>query len=346
MKKKTLLIIACIVSLVMGFTGCSESTFAVVINDDLNVEITAENADEEMVGTVSTFTVSEGDGVLIEPNFEEGTVLVEFYPFDASEDMDADEEELMPTGKPEFEVEVTGTDPIECQFAAGDYMVNAEVLEKASGTAVISLIPAEENDPWTKVSSAAEAAKGAGNMEDFEVPEFPRRDTSLEKLAKLKATFKEDGKVTAGNSSGMNDAASGVILMDEDKAKELGVPILARVLSVGAVGLDPDYMGLGPIGASQKVLKKAGLTVDDIDLWEMNEAFAAQCLACQRELGIDIDKLNVNGGGISIGHPVGATGARLVVTLVHELARREQKYGVATLCAGGGMGVAVLVEMV
>ena len=171
MKKKTILIIACIVSLVMGFTGCSESTFAVVINDDLNVEITAENADEEMVGTVSTFTVSEGDGVLIEPNFEEGTVLVEFYPFDASEDMDADEEELMPTGKPEFEVEVTGTDPIECEFAAGDYMVNAEVLEKASGTAVISLIPAEENDPWTKVSSAAEAAKGAGNMEGFEVPQ-------------------------------------------------------------------------------------------------------------------------------------------------------------------------------
>ena len=222
-------------------------------------------------------------------------------------------------------------------------------------------ITREEMDAYALQShQRAVAAIDAGKFKEEIVPitihgrkgdtvcdtdEFPRRDTSLEKLGKLKATFKEDGKVTAGNSSGMNDAASGVILMDEDKAKELGIPIIARVLSVGAVGLDPDYMGLGPIGASQKVLSKAGLTVEDIDLWEMNEAFAAQCLACQRELGIDGDKLNVNGGGISIGHPVGATGARLVVTLVHELKRREQKYGIATLCAGGGMGVAVLVEM-
>ena len=223
-------------------------------------------------------------------------------------------------------------------------------------------ITREEMDAYALQShQRAVAAIDAGKFKDEIVPitikgrkgdtvcdtdEFPRRDTSLEKLGKLKATFKEDGKVTAGNSSGMNDAASGVILMDEDKAKELGVPIIARVLSVGAVGLDPDYMGLGPIGASRKVLEKAGLTVEDVDLWEMNEAFAALCLACQRDLGIDIDKLNVNGGGISIGHPVGATGARLVVTLVHELKRREQKYGIATLCAGGGMGVAVLVEMV
>ena len=223
-------------------------------------------------------------------------------------------------------------------------------------------ITREEMDAYALQShQRAVAAIDAGKFKDEIVPitikgkkgdtvcdtdEFPRRDTSLEKLGKLKPTFKEDGKVTAGNSSGMNDAASGVILMDEDKAKELGVPIIARVLSVGAVGLDPDYMGLGPIGASRKVLEKAGLTVEDIDLWEMNEAFAAQCLACQRDLGIDIEKLNVNGGGISIGHPVGATGARLVVTLVHELARRNQKYGIATLCAGGGMGVAVLVEMV
>ena len=223
-------------------------------------------------------------------------------------------------------------------------------------------ITREEMDAYAlQTHQRAVAAIDAGKFKDEIVPitikgrkgdtvcdtdEFPRRDTSLEKLGKLKATFKEDGKVTAGNSSGMNDAASGVILMDEDKAKELGVPIIARVLSVGAVGLDPDYMGLGPIGASRKVLEKAGLTVEDVDLWEMNEAFAAQCLACQRDLGIDIDKLNVNGGGISIGHPVGATGARLVVTLVHELKRREQKYGIATLCAGGGMGVAVLVEMV
>ena len=132
----------------------------------------------------------------------------------------------------------------------------------------------------------------------YDTDEYPRRDASLEKLAKLKATFKEDGKVTAGNASGMNDAASGVILMDEDKAREIGAPVIARVLSVAATGVDPAYMGIGPISASKKALAKAGLTVEDIDLWEINEAFAAQCIACQRELGIDMDKLNVNGGGI------------------------------------------------
>lgn len=170
MKKKTALIIACIVSLVFGFTGCGTSTFGMVVNDELNIEITAENADEDMTSSTGTFTVGEGDDVHIEPNFQEGEVLVEFYPV-AAEDVNADVEEMMPEGEPEFEVEVTGTEPIECGFAAGDYMVKATVLKKANGTAVISLITQEEKDPWTKVSSAAEAAKGAGNMEDFEVPQ-------------------------------------------------------------------------------------------------------------------------------------------------------------------------------
>ena len=179
--------------------------------------------------------------------------------------------------------------------------------------------------------------------------EGPRKDTSLEKLAKLKTTFlpeSEGGMVTAGNASGMNDAASGVILMEEEKAKELGLPILCRVKSVATTGVDPDYMGLGPISASQKALAKAGLTVEDIDVWEINEAFAAQCLACQQELGIDDDKLNVNGSGISLGHPVGATGARLVIAAMYELEQQNKKYGVATLCAGGGMGVAVVIERI
>lgn len=179
--------------------------------------------------------------------------------------------------------------------------------------------------------------------------EGPRKDTSLERLAKLKTTFlpeAEGGMVTAGNASGMNDASSGVILMEEEKAKELGLPIICRVKSVATTGVDPDYMGIGPISASQKALAKAGLTVEDIDIWEINEAFAAQCLACQKELGIDDDKLNVNGSGISLGHPVGATGARLVIAAMYELKRRNQKYGVASLCAGGGMGVAVVIEMV
>ena len=179
--------------------------------------------------------------------------------------------------------------------------------------------------------------------------EGPRKDTSLEKLAKLKTTFlpeSEGGMVTAGNASGMNDAASGVILMEEEKAKELGLPILCRVKSVATTGVDPDYMGIGPISASQKALAKAGLTVEDIDVWEINEAFAAQCLACQQELGIDDDKLNANGSGISLGHPVGATGARLVIAAMYELEQQNKKYGVATLCAGGGMGVAVVIERI
>ena len=186
-----------------------------------------------------------------------------------------------------------------------------------------------------------------GRKEDviYDTDEYPRRDASLEKLSKLKATFKEGGTVTAGNASGMNDAASGVILMSEDKAEELGITPMAKVISVATTGVDPDVMGIGPISASNKALGKAGLTVEDIDLFEINEAFASQCIACQRELGIPDDKLNVNGGGISLGHPVGATGSRLIVTLMYELKKRGEKYGLATLCAGGGMGPAVVIEM-
>ena len=135
------------------------------------------------------------------------------------------------------------------------------------------------------------------------------------------------------------------LLMEEELAKSLGLPVLARVVATATTGVSPDLMGIGPISATQKTLEKAGLTVADIDLFEINEAFAAQCVACQRTLGIDEDKLNVNGGGISLGHPVGATGSRLVVTLLHELKRRGGRYGLATLCAGGGMGTAVLIEM-
>lgn len=180
----------------------------------------------------------------------------------------------------------------------------------------------------------------------YDTDEYPRRDASLEKLAKLKPTFKEGGRVTAGNASGMNDAASGVLLMDEETARQVGAPILARIVSVATTGVRPEVMGIGPISSSQKALKKAGLAIDDIDLFEINEAFAAQCIACARELGIDEEKLNVNGSGISLGHPVGATGSRLVVTLLYELKRRHAKYGLASLCAGGGMGTTVIIEVV
>lgn len=218
-----------------------------------------------------------------------------------------------------------------------------------------------EQDEYALCSQKrAVAAQDGGKFEEEIIPitvhgrkgdqiytsdEYPKRDATLEGLARLKATFKENGTVTAGNASGMNDAASGVILMEEEKAKELGVPILARVLSTATTGVDPEIMGIGPVSASRKALEKAGLTVADIDLWEINEAFAAQCLACQKELGIPLERLNVNGGGISLGHPVGATGSRIVITLLYEMRRRGQKYGLATLCAGGGMGTAVIIEV-
>lgn len=174
--------------------------------------------------------------------------------------------------------------------------------------------------------------------------EYPRRSTTLETLAKLNPSFKENGRVTAGNSSGMNDAAAGVVLMDRAYAEASGVQALARVVSVATTGVPPEVMGIAPISATRAVLEKAGLEIGDIDLFEINEAFAAQCVACQRELGIPLEKLNVNGGGISLGHPVGATGVRIIISLMYELRRRGQKYGVATLCAGGGMGTAVLIE--
>lgn len=174
--------------------------------------------------------------------------------------------------------------------------------------------------------------------------EHPRRDVTLEKLAALKPAFKEDGTVTAGNASGINDGSAGVILMSAKKAKELRVPVLARIISTATVGVDPDIMGIGPAPASRKALAKAGLSLKDIQLFEVNEAFAAQYLACEKEIGLNRDITNVNGSGISLGHPVGATGVRIIVTLIYEMIRRDVKYGLATLCAGGGMGTAVVIE--
>lgn len=174
--------------------------------------------------------------------------------------------------------------------------------------------------------------------------EHPRKDTTLEKLGKLKATFIENGTVTAGNASGMNDGSAGVILMSEDKAKELGVPILAKIVSVATTGVDPDIMGIGPVSSSKKALEKANLTLKDIELFEINEAFAAQYIACEKEMGLDRNITNVNGSGIALGHPVGASGCRLVVSLLNEMKRRNNKYGLASLCAGGGMGTAIILE--
>lgn len=188
--------------------------------------------------------------------------------------------------------------------------------------------------------------KGPKGVMIADTDEHPRRDVTMEKLSALKPAFKDDGTVTAGNASGINDGAAGVILMSAKKAKELKVPIFGRIVSTATAGVDPDIMGIGPAPASRKALAKAGLTLKDIQLIELNEAFAAQYLACEKELGLNRDITNVNGSGISLGHPVGATGVRLIVTLLHEMKRRRVKYGLATLCAGGGMGTAVIIEQV
>ena len=179
----------------------------------------------------------------------------------------------------------------------------------------------------------------------FNMDEYPNL-TNLEKLASLKPVFKEGGSVTAGNSSGRNDGASAVLLMSSDKARELGLKPLAVIKGFAAAGVNPKVMGLGPVFAVEKVLKRLSMTLDDIDLVELNEAFAAQSLGCIKMLKLDRSKVNVNGGAIALGHPVGSSGCRILVTLIHELRRRKQKYGLATLCIAGGMGVADVIEAV
>jgi 3-oxoadipyl-CoA thiolase len=174
--------------------------------------------------------------------------------------------------------------------------------------------------------------------------EGPRPDTTLEKLARLRPVFREGGSVTAGNSSGLNDGAACVVLASEERAKALGKEPLARVVSVGAAGVDPAYMGIGPVPATRKALARAGLEIGDIDLVELNEAFASQVLASIGELGIERERLNVNGGAIALGHPLGCSGARLLGTLVWEMRRRDARYGLATMCIGVGQGLAMVVE--
>jgi 3-oxoadipyl-CoA thiolase len=177
-----------------------------------------------------------------------------------------------------------------------------------------------------------------------EVDEGPRADTSLEKLAGLRPVFREGGTVTAGNASTLNDGAACLVVASESGAERIGAEPLARIVSFGVAGVDPAYMGIGPAEAVPRALAAAGLSIEDIDLIELNEAFAAQVVACVRELGIDEERLNVNGGAIALGHPLGCSGARLVTTLVHELRRRGGRYGIATLCVGVGQGLATIVE--
>lgn len=178
----------------------------------------------------------------------------------------------------------------------------------------------------------------------FDTDEQPRAATTAQSLAKLRPAFKKDGTVTAGNASSLNDGAAAVMLMSAEKAKALGLPVLARIVAYANAGVDPTIMGIGPVAATQKCLSKAGWSIADLDLIEANEAFAAQSLSVNQELGWDTSKINVNGGAIAIGHPIGASGCRILVSLVHEMIRRDAKKGLATLCIGGGQGVALAIE--
>lgn len=225
------------------------------------------------------------------------------------------------------------------------------------------VISREEQDAFAvKSQNRAEAAITSGRFKDEIVPvevkqrkgdpiivdqdEHPKFGSTLEKVGKLRPAFKKDGTVTAANASGINDGAAAVVVMSGKKAKELGVTPLVTIKANASAGVDPSIMGIGPVDAVKKALKKAEMELSEIDLVEANEAFAAQALSIMKELGMSEENVNVNGGAIALGHPIGASGARIFVTLVHELKKREQKYGLATLCIGGGMGVATIIENV
>ena len=193
---------------------------------------------------------------------------------------------------------------------------------------------------------SVEVPQRKGNPSAADKDEGPRPDTSLEKLAALKPSFKKNGTVTAGNSSPLSDGAAALLITTPEKAKALRLKPIVRIVASAVAGVDPAYMGIGPIPATRKALKRAGLTIDQIDLIELNEAFASQSLACIRELGMDQNKVNVNGGAIALGHPLGCSGARIMTTLVHEMKRRGSRYGLATMCIGVGQGIATIVERV
>lgn len=205
---------------------------------------------------------------------------------------------------------------------------------------------AQKSNRFVDEITAVEIADKRGKVSVVNTDEHPRPETTLETLAKLKPVFKENGTVHAGNASGITDGAATVLVVSEEGKQDLGSQPFARVLDYTVVGVDPALMGIGPVPAVQKLLRRNRLHLDDIELIELNEAFAVQVLACQRELGFDMEKVNVNGGAIALGHPTGCTGTRITVTLLHEMARRDATLGISTLCVSGGMGVALLVERV
>ena len=229
---------------------------------------------------------------------------------------------------------------------AEKYNISREDQDELAYTSQMRAAAAIKQGKFKNEIMPFELPQRKGQSVIVDTDEHPRPDTTLEKLSKLKPVFKKDGTVTAGNSSGMNDASAGVLLMSFSRAKELGVRPLARVVSYAVAGVHPDIMGYGPAPATRKALGKISLTLDDIDLIEVNEAFAAQYLAVERELKLDRDITNVNGSGIALGHPVGSTGIRIIVTLLYEMKRIGSRLGLATLCSGGGMGMTTIIENV
>jgi len=233
--------------------------------------------------------------------------------------------------------------------------ITAENVAKQYG------ITREQQDAFALASqNKAEAAIKAGRFKDeiipvlipqrkgdpvaFDTDEYPRLGATLDNMTSLKPAFDKAGSVTAGNASGINDGAAAVVVMSAEKAKQLGLPVLARIRSYASSGLDPKIMGMGPVPASRKALEKAGWSASDLDLMEINEAFAAQACAVNQEMGWDTSRINVNGGAIALGHPIGASGCRVLVSLLHEMKRRDARKGLTSLCIGGGMGVALAVE--
>jgi acetyl-CoA acetyltransferase family protein len=242
--------------------------------------------------------------------------------------------------------ELYGTDAMgeTAENVAAEYGISREDQDEFALESHRRAVEARDEGRFKDEIVPIDVPQRKGDPITIDADEPPRPDTSLEKLAKLKPAFRSEGSVTAGNSSGLNDGAAAVLLASEEACNENAWKPMARIVTSAAAGVEPRVMGIGPVPATRKALKRAGLDIGDLDLIELNEAFAAQSLACIRELDLDVAKVNVNGGAIALGHPLGCSGARILTTLVHELTRREGHFGLATMCIGVGQGIATIVE--
>jgi 3-oxoadipyl-CoA thiolase len=242
--------------------------------------------------------------------------------------------------------EMYGSDPmgVTAEIVGREYGIGREAQDAFAYESQMRAAAAIEEGRFKDEIASITIPVRRGDPVVMDIDEFPRPDTTLEGLAKLRPAFASDGTVTAGNSSGINDGSSAVLLASPEAVAANGWKPMARMVSTGVAGVEPRMMGVGPVFATRKALARAGLSIEDMDLIELNEAFAAQSLACIKELDLDVSKVNVNGGAIALGHPLGSSGSRILATLVHELARREARYGLATMCIGVGQGIATIVE--